>query len=103
MNNTEDIELRHQVLMVFQTALLGMVTPDLRGVSVNWSPTQIRGFFFYDGDVSEAEREIVSDVESEVIASFSKFAVDLEARSCPASKRLPSLEAGAWVYRRLEK
>lgn len=98
----KDIELRRQILLTFQVALLGMIPPHLRGVTVRWDSSSIAGIFFYDGIVTDAENENVSDVEAEVIASFPDFTINLEARRYEQPKDLSDEQLEAWVYRRME-
>ena len=99
---SEETELRREVLIAFQTALLGMVTPNLRGVSVNWDNWRIAGLFVYEGQISELEKEIMSDVEGEVISHFSRHTIDLLARESDAIVNLEQFSLGVWVYRRSE-
>ena len=99
---SEETEFRRDVLIAFQTALLGMVTPNLRGVSVNWDNWRIAGLFVYEGQISELEKEIVSDIEGEVISHFSRHTIDLMVRECDAKVDLEQFSLGVWVYQRSE-
>lgn len=98
----EDFELRRQILLAFQVALLGMISPHLRGVTVGWDSSSIAGIFFYDGFVSDADEEVVSDVEAEIIASFPNFTINLKAKRHDQSKSLSDEGFKAWVYCRME-
>jgi hypothetical protein len=95
-------KLRLEVLVAFQAALLDMVTPNLRGVSVDWTLRQIKGICIYDGEVTESEEEIVSDIEGEVISHFSDLKIELKAVSSTASMPLDQYSLNVWVYRRAE-
>jgi len=97
-----DFRLRHEVLIAFQTALLGMVTPKLRGVSVDWTQCQIKGICIYEGEVSESDKEIVSDIEGEVISHFSDHKIELKAVGSKSSMPLDQYSLNVWVYRRVE-
>ena len=50
-------DLRTSVLLGFQEALLEMVTPNLRGVTVGWSEESIIARLYYDGALSTREGE----------------------------------------------
>ena len=102
IEQNDDVELRHEVLLAFQAALLGEVTSDLRGVSVAWTDSHISGVFVYDGEISEREKEIVSGVEGEVISHFVDHTIDLVAKGSIAPVALDQFSLGVWVYRRSE-
>lgn len=95
-------ELRQRVLLAFQVALLGMVTPSLRGVTVRWDERRILGRCFFDGPIGVAEREVCSDIEGEVIASFPEHEVQVIAERLDSPRDLTAESLGAWVYRRRE-
>jgi len=97
-----ELELRQRVLLVFQVALLGLVTPTLRGVTVGWDDRRIRARFFFDGPTGETEREACSDIEAEVLASFPGHEVEVTAERLDAPQDLAPGILGAWVYRRKE-
>ena len=101
MANSE-YSLRQRVLLVFQVALLGMVTPSLRGVTVGWKDRRIRARFFFDGPTREAERDVCSDIEAEVLASFPDYEVEVHAERLDAPHELGPAMLDAWVYRRKE-
>lgn len=101
MNPTSsEIDLRRRVLLCLQTSLLGMVGPNLRGVTAGWTPTRISVRMYFDGEVTEAELDTASDVEGEMIASFPGVEVTVEALSAPMPVRPPILSA--WAYLRRE-
>jgi hypothetical protein len=97
-----EIELRRQVLLSMQVALLGMVTAALRSVSVSWTMRSVRLRFVFADPVSESDRELVSEVETEMIASLPEQTVTcvLEHRPPPAPIR--SEPGEAFVFRRAE-
>lgn len=97
----EELELRRRVLLTFQVALLGMVTPSLRGVTVHWNDS-ILAHCLFDGPVGEEEREACSDIEAEVMASFPDHEVSVLPRRVDAPEDLTSELLDAWVYRRKE-
>ncbi len=95
-------DFRLTVLWSFQRALLDEVTPNLRGVAVIPKSPVIEARFIYD-NVSDFEREIVSDVEAYVAADFSDpVMVSFRAVSVPATEMRSLCEGEEWVYRRKE-
>ncbi|WP_045854290.1 hypothetical protein [Raoultella terrigena] len=85
-----------------QRALLGNVTPNISAVSVELVDNRISIFFYFDGEVSDEDEELVSVVETEVMADFDE-SFDVEA----IIHRLDSLDPiknanGCLVYLRKE-
>jgi len=92
---------REQIAFILQIALLGEVSPALRGVAFWVGDRAVRIGFYYDGPVSEDDRESASCVVTEVIAALPEdVIVSDEVLQFSAPERLP--EAEAWAYRRRE-
>jgi|SRR5687767_4055921 hypothetical protein len=70
MNVLTAIDLRVQVLLSIQRALVGTVTPNLRLVVCSWSDSAIEIRAIYDGPPTPDEVEEMSIVETNVIADF---------------------------------
>jgi hypothetical protein len=99
-----EIELRQRVLLSMQRALLGEVTPDLRGVTAGWDTTRLDAIFVYDGVVTELVTEAVAVIETQVIADFfPELAVRFVAVRSPVPSDLNHFARRAWVYRRREQ
>jgi len=98
----DETKLRRDVLLTFQVALLGMVTPSLRGVTVRWDCESISAHCYYDGEVTEAETEVASDIEAEIVASFPDHEVEVLAKRLDYPDDLTSRTLTAWVYARSE-
>ena len=103
MMTNEEIILRQDVLLTFQVALLGMVLPSLRGVTVGWDANEISALCLYDGNIGDIENELASDIEAEIIASFPEYKVNVGAESFKYPANLNNQTLKAWVYRRLEQ
>lgn len=97
-----ELALRRDVLLTFQVALLGMVDPHLRGVTVSWDAEQIIGRLLFHGTLGDVEEETASDIEAEVMASFPDHDVSVTASRCDAPADLNAHGLKAWVYRRRE-
>ncbi len=66
-NNTD---LSSYLKLSIQRALLGNITPNVRCVIAMLNNKNIQLFFYYDGEFTEYNKEIASEVETEVIADF---------------------------------
>lgn len=90
-----------QLRFSVQRALLGAVTPNLRGVTVGWGDGTIRLRFYYDGAISEEDEEQARCVGTEVIADFwSPWTIEEEIVRHDAPQPMERL--AAWVYLRKE-
>lgn len=61
---------RSSVLLAIQAALLGEVSSKLRAVSASWTETNIHFDCYFDGDVSDEDRDSMSCVETELLAMY---------------------------------
>jgi hypothetical protein len=94
-------EMRTLLGMSLQRALLGEVTPSLRGVGVRVGVSRVEVGFFYDGDVSHEDRDTASRVEAELLADLPpEFKVVTDVRRVDGRGTLPEMDL--WVYRRQE-
>jgi hypothetical protein len=64
------MELRAQVLLSLQRALVGAVTPNLRLVVCRWTESEIKIRAVYDQQPSPDEVEEMSIVETNMLADF---------------------------------
>ena len=98
----DSIAFRTAVLVSFQQALVDMVTPPLRAVSVTPTGPLIRALFVYES-VSEKELMLMLEVEAHVAADFhSPVDVDFRALEPPPERRLSLSPGDAWIFRRHE-
>ncbi|GBC62561.1 hypothetical protein DENIS_3533 [Desulfonema ishimotonii] len=94
------INFRASLLLSMQGALLGEVTPELRGVTVGWTEDIIQGIFYYDCKITDDISDIVEEIETLIISGFPDYRINFKAVQNNES-RLPEglLE---WVYLRAE-
>ena len=59
-----------EVLVAVQQALLGEVSARLRAVTVSYDDKSIHFDCYYDGDITDEDREAMSCVETELMAVF---------------------------------
>lgn len=64
------VELRSQLLLSLQRALLDRVGPNLTAVGVSWTDSIISLWFYLDQPASPEELEDIDDLETEVIADL---------------------------------
>jgi len=94
---------RAEAIIFMQRALLGMVTPELRGVTIRVGENLVHSRMIYEREPSEDDRELVSEVETEMIAAYLPevdVAVVPDAVFPSAWPEL--LPDERWVYRRRE-
>jgi len=96
----QTVEMRNSVILSVQRALLGEVSPALRGVTVGWDEKSITILCYYDRKISPEEREAMSCVETEVMADFPDQQMDLDIIQCDVPLEMKLLDA--WIYRRCE-
>jgi hypothetical protein len=89
------------VLVALQQALLGEVSAQLRAVTVRYDDTSIHFESFYDGEVSDDDRESMSCVETELIAYFPEdHRITCEIHRLDYPALIP--KDRVWVYYRKE-
>jgi hypothetical protein len=93
-------QLRANVLLSIQRALLGVISSKLRGVTVAWSSVSIDILCFFDGPISDDDKDAMQEVETEVMADFVDHEVSLNIERHDAPKPMSLLRE--WVYRRRE-
>jgi hypothetical protein len=92
---------RCEVLLSLQRALLGEVTPRLRAVTVKYAESSVHFEAYFDGEVSDEDRESMSLVETEVMADFpSDHLITHEVIRLDAPALIP--KDRTWVYYRKE-
>lgn len=96
----QTIEIRNSIILSVQRALLGEVSPALRGVTVGWNDKSINILCYFDGFISKEDREAMSCVETEVMADFPDLQIDLDVIQCDVPQEMNLLDV--WVYRRRE-
>ena len=106
----EDAILRQKILLSVQRALLGSVTSNLRGVAIDWNNNEIRIVGYYDGPISDDDREEMSCVDAEVATDFIDAAsVDFALHRLDMPERIIGLDSEigpgshrAWAFLRKE-
>lgn len=94
--------LRVNVLLAIQTALLGMVTKNIRAISCDWNESEIFINFIYDKEPSAEDKLICSEIEAEVISHFPEHKILVKLIAIPETMSLKEEMLPSWVYMRRE-
>ncbi len=81
-------------------ALWGEVAPALRKASVKWDDNSVDLYFYYDGQISEEDRESAECVATEFIASYPEYELNVHILRWDYPKQIPN--EGELVYCRRE-
>lgn len=85
-----------------QQALIGNVTPNLRGVQVKIDrPQQVEVFFYYDFIPSAKEKELALNTKAKLLLDFPSQKVNLVIMEIGYPTKIP--HTGDDIYRRYEK
>ena len=99
MRNTE---IRADVLLALQVALLDMITPNIRGVTCDWDDIKITIKFIFDGNYSEDNKELCEEVVTEVMSHFPRHNVELKLASISSPLSIKDEMLAAWGFLRRE-
>ena len=98
---SESNNRRWAVLVAVQQALLGEVTVNLRAVAVAYDDRSIRLEAYFDGEITEEDKEAMSLVETELIAAFPEdHTIDVILIKWPAPQLIPKNRI--WAFHRKE-
>jgi hypothetical protein len=92
---------RLDVLFSVQRALLGEVRPNLRAVTANYDDCHVLVTLYFDGPISDGDRETTSEIETEVIAYFPST-IEVRANWIRADAPGRIDDAGLWIFARKE-
>lgn len=97
-----DNEIRIQLLLCLQLALLGEVTPNLRLVACAWDAAKISIPAVFDGPISEDDRDRIEVAVTEIMASFPDHLVESDILRLDYPRPLRPLWLTRNVYKRFE-
>lgn len=96
------IELRTKVLLSLQSALLGEITHNIRGITCGWSNFLITIHCSFKDEISEQDRESMECIATKVIAHFPKHKISIEIKRLDLPEPLNPYTLSAWAYIRKE-
>ena len=94
--------LRANILLAMQTALLGMITKNIRAISCDWNENEIFINFIYNKEPSGEDKSICSEIEAEVISHFPEHKISVKLIAIPETRSLKGEMLPSWVYMRRE-
>ena len=94
-------ERKCEVLVAMQQALLGAVSSRLRAVTVTFTDTSLQFICYYDQQITDLDKEAISEVETELIAYFpDAHDISYEIVQLDFPKQIP--KDCSWIYYRSE-
>lgn len=99
-NGKDDPIDRIGAILTMNRALWGEVSPPLRAVRVNWDKDAVYLYFFYNGEISEEDRESAECVATEFISSYPEYNLEVRILRLDYPARIPN--EGELVYMRRE-
>lgn len=97
-----ELDIRLNLLLGSQTALLGAVTRNLRAVTCDFDEKMITMRFIFDGEPTEWQRELCEVATTEVVAGFRVHHITTEILSHPFPEDVRPLYLKELVYLRWE-
>ncbi len=83
-------------------ALWGEVSPALRASKVSWDDENVHLFFYYDGEISEEDRESAECVATEFISCYPEYMLHVDIIRLDYPKSIPQSDEQELIYRRRE-
>lgn len=93
---------RAEIVLAATRALLGIVTPNVRGMAVTTGGAEIFGLFFFEECPTEEEHKDVLRAQTRMETDFPMFRVSCRAIWWPPPDPLVLMDGEAWVYPRKE-
>lgn len=90
------------VILFVNRALWGEVGPHLRSVQGTFDASEIHVFFYFDGPISEVDREVASIVMTSVAADFPEHSVVEHCLQLDHLQPVPVVEGRHVVFLRRE-
>ncbi|QED26422.1 hypothetical protein FRD01_03995 [Microvenator marinus] len=97
-----DFDIRLNLMLGIQTALLGAVTRNLRAVTCGFDEKMITMRFIFDGEPTEWQRELCEVASTEVLAGFRVHHITVEILSHPCPNDIRPFYLKELVYLRWE-
>lgn len=88
--------------LILNRALWGRVSPQLRMVNVYWNDPKGRLVFYYDGEISEEDRQLSEAVRQEFLEYYPNYELELDIIRLDCPLWLPQDETGRTLFLRRE-
>lgn len=89
-------------ILTLNRALWGRVSPQLRKVNIAWNNKKGQLSFYYDGEISEEDRQLSESVRKEFLDYYPDYELQLEIIRLDLPHWLPQNDEGRELYRRRE-
>ncbi|MBS0615694.1 MAG: hypothetical protein JSR58_03985 [Verrucomicrobia bacterium] len=93
---------RIRAILTMNRSLWGEVSPALRASKVSWDNESVFLFFYYDGEISEEDRESAECVATEFISSYPEYNLNVEIVRLDYPLAIPHVEGQELIYHRRE-
>ena len=100
---TERISTRIHVVLSFIRALLGEVSPTLRGITVGLKEKKAKLVCYFDGEIQENDINSMNSVEAEMLADLPEMEIDFNVERLDYPEPLSEKTLDEWLYLRREK
>ena len=97
-----NIDLRMRVLLSIQGSMLGLITPNIRGITCKWNEAQIWLRAIFDGEISDDDEEHMSELLTELVSQLPAHNSDIELVRNDFPEAMGPFFLDEWVYRRYE-
>ena len=92
-----------RVFMSIHRSLLGSIKPNLRGVTYRWEYHNIVVDCYFDGEISEEDKELMSIANAEVYADFPEgWIIEFNCIRVDGPQKIFPEEKHNWIYLRYE-
>jgi len=95
-------DLATNVRLSAQRALLGAVPGNLRAVTLDIKGERVEVRFYFDGAIQERDAELISEVESEMMADFEPE-IHVSTTLVRLDYPQPIADQGLFVFQRCER
>lgn len=72
-----------------QKALIAMITPNMRYISVGLEQNTIKLLFVFDNDILEDDRKNISIIVNKIISDYDNLNIETQSITVPANENLP--------------
>ena len=97
----EEKPTRMRAILSLQKALLGHVTEALRAAIIKWSNDTNILYFYYDGEISQRDKDSVAKMAKEIENLYPKYNLSVEMHRLEYPQKIPL--GGECVFKRYEK
>lgn len=72
-----------------QRALIAMITPNIRVISIGLEQNTIKLLFIFDSEISEDDKENMYLISNKIIADYNDLEIEIQSITVPTNEPLP--------------